>query len=501
MATTKKKKLHERGAGVLLPISSLPSNYGIGTLGEEAYRFVDFLNSAGQKYWQVLPVGPTSYGDSPYQSFSAFAGNPYFIDLDQLIEMGLLKKRDVTSVVWQDSCTSVRYDLLFQNRFSVLKKAFHNSRHQETESYRMFCEMNASWLEDYSLFMALKVYFHNKPWSDWPKDIRERQAQALHRYESLLKDDVAFWKFCQYMFYSQWDDLLRYAHEKGVQIIGDVPIYVAMDSADVWANPHLFQLDKKLRPKKVAGVPPDDFSADGQLWGNPLYDWKVMEQDGFAWWKQRMTYASRLYDFIRIDHFIGIVRYFSIPAKDKTAVNGVYKKGPGKKLTDAINSVIDSGRIIAEDLGVVVDSVVKLREQNDYPGMKVMEFGFNGDPNNDHFPENYTENTVVYGGTHDNETILGYFQNQNEWVQNYTMAYLKVKQLKQIPWAMVKKAYQSVARTVIFQAQDLLCLDNSARMNFPSTLGGNWRWRLRKRQLGKGVADRLRKLAEKEHRI
>lgn len=501
MGSAKERKIHERGAGVLLHISSLPSNYGIGTMGAEAYRFIDFLKSAGQKYWQVLPVGPTSYGDSPYQSYSAFAGNPYFIDLDLLIEEGLLTKRDVTKYKWQEDCTHVNYGMIYNGRFDVLRKAFSNSKHQETESYKIFCETNVGWLENYSLFMALKTYFKYKSWQEWPKDIKMREQEAMQRYSDLLKEEINFWKFCQYKFYAQWDAMLTYAHDNGIRVIGDIPIYLAMDSADVWVNPHLFQLDKKLAPKKVAGVPPDDFSADGQLWGNPLYDWKAMEADGFAWWKKRMRYASRLYDFIRIDHFIGVVRYFAIPAKDETARNGIYRKGPGKKLTDAINSVIDSSRIIAEDLGVVVDAVVKLRNQNDYPGMKIMQFGFNGDPNNDHFPENYTENTIVYGGTHDNETILGFFQNQNEWVQNYTMNYLGVKELKQIPWGMLKKAYSGVGRTVIFQAQDLLCLENDARMNFPSTMGMNWQWRLRKNQMGKGLAARMKKLAEKENRI
>lgn len=500
MRSVKEKKIHERGAGVLLHISSLPSNYGIGTMGVEAYRFIDFLKSAGQKYWQVLPVGPTSYGDSPYQSYSAFAGNPYFIDLDMLIEEGLLIKRDVTKYKWQDDCIHVNYELIYNGRFHVLRKAFANSKHRETESYKIFCETNVGWLANYSFFMALKTYFKYKSWSEWPKDIKMREPEAMQRYEELLKEEIDFWSFCQYKFYSQWDAMLAYAHDNGIRIIGDIPIYLAMDSADVWANPHLFQLDKKLAPKKVAGVPPDDFSADGQLWGNPLYDWKAMEADGFAWWKKRMRYASRLYDFIRIDHFIGIIRYFSIPAKDTTAVNGIYKKGPGKKLTDAINSVIDSSRIIAEDLGVVVDAVVKLRNQNDYPGMKIMQFGFNGDPNNDHFPENYTENTIVYGGTHDNETILGYFKNQNDWVKNYTMQYLGVEEVDQIPWAMLKKAYSGVGRTVIFQAQDLLGLDNDARMNFPSTMGMNWRWRLRKKQMGKGLAAKMQKLVVKENR-
>lgn len=501
MQAVNRKKTEQRGAGILLPISSLPSDYGIGTLGKAAFQFVDFLKEAGQTYWQVLPVGPTGYGDSPYQSFSAFAGNPYFIDLDLLIEEGLLKKRDVTSVQWQEQCTAVDYGRIYNGRFPVLRKAFSNSQHEATEEFQMFCKENSNWLEDYCLFMALKNHFLNQEWLRWDDAIKRREAAAIEQYKEELREEIGFWRFCQYKFYSQWKALLTYAHANGIQIIGDLPIYVALDSADVWANPEQFQLDKKLRPKKVAGVPPDDFCADGQLWGNPLYDWKAMEQDGFAWWKQRMCCAAKLYDLIRIDHFIGIVRYFSIPAKDTTARNGIYKKGPGKKLTDAINSVVDSSRIIAEDLGLVVDAVVKLRNKNGYPGMKVMQFGFDGNPANDHFPENYSENTIVYGGTHDNEMILGYFSNQNEWIQNYTMQYLGVKSVDQIPWGMVKKAYTGIGKTVIFQAQDLLCLDNTARMNFPSSTAGNWQWRLRKKQMGKGLASKLRKLAEKTDRI
>lgn len=501
MHTTKNTYERIRGAGVLLPISSLPSNYGIGTLGKEAYHFIDFLEAAGQRYWQVLPVGPTSYGDSPYQSFSAFAGNPYYIDLEQLIAEGLLTEKDVKAVKWQESCLQVDYARIFHNRFSVLKKAFAASNHRKTQAYQNFCEANDSWLEEYSFFMALKKEFNDQSWTLWPKEVQRREPGTLAKYREKLKTEIAFQKFCQYVFYAQWDALLDYAHQKGIAVIGDLPIYVAMDSADVWTNPEQFQLDKQLHPKKVAGVPPDDFSADGQLWGNPLYDWKAMEADGFTWWKKRMTYAARLYDMIRIDHFIGIVRYFAIPAKDTTAVNGSYKKGPGKKLTDAINSVVDKNRIIAEDLGVVVEEVVKLREKNGYPGMKIMQFGFDGNPKNEHFPENYQKNMVIYGGTHDNETILGYFTNQNDWVQNYTKDYLGVKEVKQIPWAMVKKGYESIADLVIFQAQDLLCLGNEARMNYPSTVGGNWQWRLRKGQMGSTLAKKLRKLAEKTGRI
>ncbi|MBW7573703.1 4-alpha-glucanotransferase [Caproiciproducens faecalis] len=484
-----------RGAGVLLPISSLPSNYGIGTFGSQAFRFIDFLKNAGQKYWQVLPIGPTSYGDSPYQSFSAFAGNPYFIDLDILIEEGLLTADEVCSVSWGVRDENVDYAALFQSRLFILKKAFFRSRHMDTAEYTNFCSENAYWLDDYCLFMSLKNQFDNQPWSLWPEDIRFHRFSSICCYSEKLSSDIDFWKFCQYKFFEQWNRVKTYANRLGIQIIGDVPIYVALDSADVWGNSELFQLDAQRRPTKVAGVPPDLFSKEGQLWGNPLYDWDAMEHSGFDWWKKRMGFSTKIYDRIRIDHFIGIVRYYVIPAEETTAVNGCWQPGPGRKLTDAINASVGTGKIIAEDLGEVVPEVKKLLEKNGYPGMKVLQFAFDGNPANPHLPMNYIRNTVVYAGTHDNETQVGYFNKLPAKKIRYAKEYLNVKRRKDLPGAVLRAAYASVADTVIFQAQDILFLPAEARMNYPSTVGTNWRWRLKKGQLTDEISKELCDLA------
>lgn len=491
---------YPRGAGVLLPVSSLPSPYGIGTLGQAALDFLDFLKAAGQTYWQVLPVGPTSFGDSPYQSYSAFAGNPYFIDPDTLIREGLLSKADVETAVWGEDASRVDYETLYRLRRGVLKKAFAKSHHQACTAYQNFCAQNKSWLDDYSLFMALKDHFDGADWHDWDPGIRDRQPQALAAYQTELKEEIEFQKFMQYEFQRQWETVKEYAAKQGISVIGDLPIYVALDSADVWVHKEQFQLDPEGKPTKVAGVPPDAFSADGQLWGNPLYRWDVMEQDGFAWWKERMAFAAKRYDFVRIDHFIGIVRYFSIPAGDKTAAGGQWVQGPGKKLTTAIHTVVDAGRIIAEDLGVVVPQVTQLREEMGYPGMKIMQFGFDGNPQNDHFPENYTANLIVYGGTHDNETLLGYFTDREAEAER-AKAYLGADSLGELPFAMLEVGYATPARIVIFQAQDLLELSNDARMNFPSTVGGNWQWRLLPGQLTPSLARRLKGLVRASGRM
>lgn len=484
-----------RGAGVLLAVSSLPSDYGIGTFGIQSFKFINFLKAAGQKYWQVLPIGPTSYGDSPYQSFSAFAGNPYFIDLDVLIDESLLTRDEVKSYDWGDTAVNVDYAKIFNSRFKVLQLAFQKSKHVNTRVYHNFCNENMYWLDDYSLYMALKFQYDNKSWLLWPEDIRFHGAQAVKAYSKQLKDEMDFWKFCQFKFFEQWNKVKQYANENGVKIIGDIPIYVALDSVDVWTYSALFQLDTERRPVKVAGVPPDLFSKDGQLWGNPLYNWDAMEQSDFDWWKKRMEYSAKIYNIIRIDHFIGVVRYYAIPAGEPTAVNGSWQTGPGHKLTDAIDSSIGDAQIIAEDLGVVVPAVRKLLKRTGYPGMKVLQFAFNGDPANEHLPCNYTSNMVVYGGTHDNETLMGYFEEMKVECAQYAKEYLNVKKKKDIPRAILRAAYASVANTVIFQAQDLLLLPNSARMNFPSTIGTNWRWRLKKDQLTHALTHHLNHLA------
>lgn len=476
----------ERGAGILLPITSLPSPYGIGTFGKAAYEFIDFLKGAGQKYWQVLPMGPTSYGDSPYQSFSAFAGNPYFIDLEFLIEEGLLEREYVESFHWGDEESYVSYDIIYQNRFRVLRAAYKNSFHEEAPDFRIFKQENEYWLKDYCMFMACKEHFGSVEWLKWDEDIRFRKKEALEKYEELLKEDIDFWAFCQYKFFEQWEKLRQYAKEQGIRLIGDIPIYAAMDSADVWTHPGLFQLNEEnLLPKFIAGVPPDAFSATGQLWGNPLYDWDAMEKEDFEWWRQRILASGRLYDALRIDHFIGITRYYAVPGGAEDSTNGTYKAGPGKKLTDVINEAAGEMQIIAEDLGIVTPEVRKLLKDNQYPGMKVIAFGFDGDPANEHLPHNYTtQNCVVYGGTHDNETLTGLFCDKSDEVLTYLFELTGTRDRRRIVEHLFRLAYGSIANVVIFQAQDVLHLDNSARMNFPSTLGGNWKWRLRKGQLG-----------------
>ena len=493
-----KESSFPRASGILLPITSLPSPYGIGTLGKAAYEFVDFLKEAQQRYWQVLPIGPTSYGDSPYQSFSAFAGNPYFIDLDTLVEEGLLQYDEINAHDWGWDATKVDYAKIYESRFIVLRKAYERSGHKDTPEYKAFCDDNTFWLDDYSFFMALKFYFGSRGWSDWDDDIRLRKPKAVKEYKEKLADDIDFWKFLQFKFFEQWNKLKAYANENGIKIIGDIPIYVAMDSADTWVHGDMFQLDEDMRPIKVAGVPPDNFSADGQLWGNPLYDWDAMEEADFAWWKERMRASAKIYDVIRIDHFIGIVKYYSIPAESETAATGKWMPGPGAKLTNAINSVLGDSLVIAEDLGVSNDKVIALLKKTGYPGMKVLQFGFDSDSTNVFLPHNITENFVVYGGTHDNETLVGYYCDDNKDIEDlrYAVEYLHCETISDIPEAIIRVGFMSCAHTVIYQLQDYLGLDNSARMNFPSTLGGNWEWRATKAQMSDKLAERIAKLVE-----
>lgn len=472
-------KALERGAGILLPISSLPSPYGIGTMGKDAYEFVDMLKRAGQKYWQVLPIGPTSFGDSPYQSFSAFAGNPYFIDLDTLIEEGLLTKEEVESYKWADSDDEIDYARLYRQRFEVLRKAFGRSEHKDSRGYADFIKENEQWIDDYALYMAIKADHNNREWLAWEPAIKKRKPEAMAAYREKLGEDVEFYKFLQFKFYEQWMPLKEYANRNGISIIGDIPIYVALDSADVWANTDQFQLSGSLAPAVVAGCPPDMFSSYGQKWGNPIYDWGVMEKDDFAWWKKRIAASAKLYDVIRIDHFIGIVRYYSIPANGEPK-DGYYRQGPGKKLIDAIDSAIGSSKVIAEDLGVVVPEVQKLVKESGYPGMKVLEFAFDGNTANEYLPHNHAKNYVAYIGTHDNDMLKSYISGQSEELQEYMMKYLMADSLDDVAEKMIHALYMSSADTVILQMQDILGKDNSARMNYPSTLGGNWKWRLTK---------------------
>lgn len=472
-----------RGAGILLSVSSLPSPYGIGSFGQAATDFLEFLHRAGQKYWQVLPLCPTSYGDSPYQSFSAFAGNPYFIDLDILISNGLITRAEVESFHWGERPCEVDYALLYENRYRILKLAHSRSAHLNSSDFRNFCRDHACWLDEYALFMALKYRHGGLSWTDWPEPLAIGDKAAIIDARQDLGDEMDFWRFCQYHFFTQWHSVKSQAKRLGINIIGDLPIYVALDSADVWANPELFQLDSDHLPTRVAAVPLDLFSETGQLWGNPLYDWDAMEKDNFAWWRQRLVLSAELYDTIRIDHFIGIVNYYSVPADNETAIGGEWLPGPGAKLISALSNEPCVAKIIAEDLGVVTHEVEQLRRWAGYPGMRLLQMAFDSGGSNGNLPDFYGSDTVVYGGTHDNETLTGFFLSHPDADFSFAREYLDVGTDGEIPWALIRAAFASDAGVVIFQMQDYLGLDNSARMNTPSTLGSNWKWRLLKDQI------------------
>ncbi len=486
------KNAFERAAGILLPVSSLPSPYGIGTMGKCAYEFIDFLKASGQRYWQVLPVGPTSYGDSPYQSFSAFAGNPYFIDLDYLCDEGLLKPSELKKISWGDDSSKVDYAQMYAVRFDVLRKAFERSDHASEPAYIDFCRENEDWLPDYCLFMAVKNSFDGVEWQKWDDDIRLRKPAALEKYRKELSDEIAFYAFLQYKFFCQWRALRDYAHENGIYIIGDIPIYISMDSADAWANTDQFWMDDDKRPVKIAGVPPDYFSRTGQLWGNPLYRWDVMEASDFAWWRRRISFSSQIYDVIRIDHFIGIVRYYAVDAGAENAIIGEWLKGPSLRLLKAIDESRGETRIIAEDLGDVVPEVRKIQIKSGYPGMKVLQFAFDSDASNIFLPHNHAENFIVYTGTHDNDTTAGLIASGRRSMLRYAREYLGVKRNSQLPEAIIRAALASVCHTAVIPMQDWLGLGTEARINRPATLGGNWEWRMVEGQLTEELSSRIK---------
>lgn len=480
--------MSNRAAGILMPISSLPSEYGIGCFSKSAYEFVDWLKKAGQSYWQILPLGPTSYGDSPYQSFSTFAGNPYFIDLETLIEEGVLTKKECDAVGWGRAKGSIDYKKIYEGRYPLLRKAYERSKVQENTEYQKFVEENSWWLSDYALFMAVKDRFGGVEWKQWADDIKLRWGPAMDYYREELYFDIEFQQYMQFKFYEQWMKLKAYANKKGIQIIGDIPIYVAMDSADTWAHPELFQLDEENVPVAVAGCPPDGFSATGQLWGNPLYRWGYHRETGYQWWISRLSYVFRLYDVVRIDHFRGFDEYFSIPYGAETAVDGHWEKGPGIELFWRVREALGEKPVIAEDLGYVTDTVRDLVRDSGFPGMKVLEFAFDSRDSgcaNDYLPHNYPENSVAYTGTHDNETLVGWWGSISKEEQKLTREYLcdTYTPEKELYKSLISLVMRSAAKLCVIPMQDYLGLDNRYRMNTPSTVGTNWKWRIRKNQL------------------
>ena len=482
-------------------ISSLPSPYGIGTMGKEARKFADFLEKAGQKYWQILPICPTSYGDSPYQSFSSFAGNPYFIDLETLCKEKLLKKSECESFPWGENPHYVDYGVMYQSRYQLLRLAFNRFKKDIPDEFYTFCKKEAEWLEEYALFMALKDAHGGVAWFEWEDELRLRKPEALEAARREYADNILFYKMLQYLFYKQWWSLKEYVNGKGIEIVGDVPIYVAGDSADVWANPSQFYLDENLNPIDVAGCPPDAFSADGQLWGNPLFRWDVMKKDNYEWWTKRIKAVSKLYDVVRIDHFRGFDSYYAIPAKDTTAKNGEWRQGPGMDLFKTLKRRLGKLNIIVEDLGFLTPSVLKLVADSGFPGMTVVQFAFDSREGSNYLPHTYPTNCVVYTGTHDNDTIMGWMKTAPKASVKFAKEYLNLTKEEGYNWGMMRGAWGSVADTAIVTMQDIIGAGSEARMNTPSTLGGNWEWRATSDQIDNKLAKRVYKYMEMYGRL
>lgn len=471
-------KLSRRASGILMHISSLPSKYGIGDFGEEAYKFVDFLAESNQKYWQILPLGVTGYGDSPYQCFSAFAGNPYFIDLNEFIESGYLNKDIIKQYKLFRDPKTIAYDLLYENKMELLRIAYKNCKIHIEKELDDFMDENKTWLREFALFMTLKDFNGGVSWLEWKPDFKDINSEKVLEFERENKDSIYFWVFTQYFFSKQWLKLKKYANENYIKIIGDLPIYVSIDSSDVWANTGLFNLDKNFNPITVSGVPPDYFSKEGQLWGNPIYDWHAMEEEGYNWWIKRIAHSFKLFDSLRIDHFIGFVSYFEVKFGSKNAVHGKWTKGPGIKLFDKIKEELGDLDIIAEDLGLVTEQVRELMTLTGFAGMKVLQFSFDPDEDSEFLIHNHQENSIVYTSTHDSPTVIGWAKEQNRENLDFAREYLNLCRGEKINWAFIRGAWSSSSYLAIGQMQDFIGLDNRARINIPSTLGGNWTWRL-----------------------
>lgn len=485
-----------RKSGILLPVASLPSRYGIGCFSKEAYAFIDRLKDAGQSYWQILPLGPTGYGDSPYQSFSTFAGNPYFIDPEDLIARGYVTREACDSYDFGDNEQYIDYEKIYLSRFKLLREAYNNSNVATNADFHKFIRKNAYWLDDYALYMAVKESFGNVCWVEWDEDIKLRKSQAMESYRKKLADEVTFYQFQQYLFYAQWEKLKKYANDNGIKIIGDIPIYVAFDSSDAWANPELFRFDENCNPVAVAGCPPDAFAVTGQLWGNPLYRWEYHKETGYEWWMKRLGACYELYDVVRIDHFRGFDEYYSIPYGEPTAENGTWMQGPGYDIFRVLKEKLGEKEVIAEDLGFLTDSVIELVKRSGYPGMKILQFAFDSREESDYLPHNYTQNCVVYTGTHDNDTVLGWYEtltgDDKVLCDNYLN--LEKSDKKTLHWDFIRAAMASVAYLAVIPMQDYLGLGSEARMNIPSTLGINWKWRMGSGDFTKELAEQIREM-------
>ena len=483
-----------RSSGILLALSSLPGPYGIGCLGKVAYNFVDFLKESKQRYWQVLPIVNTSFGDSPYQSVSTFAGGINYIDLDLLVEDGYLNLVDVIGL--KEEVDVVDYGKLYLNRYAILKVAYKNFIKNLPNNYFSFIKENEYWLKDFSLFMSIKKHFNEVSFDKWPEKFRLKDKDTLDVFIEEHQEEIDFWNFTQYIFFNQWYKLKLYANASNIRIIGDLPIYVAYDSADVWGKPELFDLDEKLVPKKVAGVPPDYFSKTGQLWGNPLYNYQEMEKDNYDWWINRLKHFSKIFDVIRLDHFRGFEAYYTIPYGNINAIDGKWEKGPGMKLFNQISKKLEDINMIAEDLGFLTEEVYELLRETKLPGMKIMQFGFDLYGDSEHAPHNYKQHMVVYPGTHDNDTIKGWYNKLDDNTKKYVLDYLNVLNDENIVYDFIKEIFKSNADLVIVQLQDYLNLDNNARMNVPGLLGNNWKWRVKSCELSTKLSEKIRKITE-----
>ena len=488
--------MSRRASGIIMHISSLPGKYGIGDFGEGAYSFVDFLHDSGQKYWEILPLGVTGLGDSPYQCFSAFAGNPYFIDLDELLEKNYLDKETINKYELYRDPKKVSYDLLYQNKMKLLRIAYDNAKLDMLEELKVFMETHKSWLRNFSLFMSLKDYNNGKSWLEWKDSFKDINSNDVLEFENMNSDNIYFWVFTQYLFLNQWKKLKKYANINGIKIIGDLPIYVSTDSSDVWANTNLFRLDSSFKPITISGVPGDEFAPEGQLWGNPIYDWEAMEEDGYSWWIKRMSYSFDLFDTVRIDHFIGFQRYWEVKYGSENAVNGKWIKGPGIKLFDKIGEELGDLDIIAEDLGVVTDDVRKLVKDTGFSGMKVLKFGFNPNEDSEFDIHNHNENSVVYTGTHDLSTANGWIKKQSLETTIYIKEYLNIREDEDFNWAFIRGAWSSSSYLAIAQMQDFLGLDDYSRMNIPGTVQGNWIWRVNRDSLNKDLSIKINTLTK-----